>query len=189
MVKSQVITLESAFLREILAGLVEPPPVEPPLIADGSAAASVTGTGSVAWSNPANALVAGDDAATCTVSSQFSNWLEIRGWQLAAMPDVIPVGIRISVDCMISEGASMSWNGFELLKAGEVAGFDLGSSVSTPTTTRTVRSAGGPTNLLFTEWTRAELLHPLTGVRFSVGTSGATTISIFRVFFTVWWEV
>jgi hypothetical protein len=189
MVKSQVITLESAFLREIMAGLVAP--LDPPLTANGSAASNVTGAGARAWSNPGNALVAGDDAATVENMGGLnsSNWLRVQGWQLAAIPaNAAIAGLRFDLDAVASSNVYVitAW----LLREGELIGEDFAVDFSPApiTTGRRLYSAGGPNALFGATFTRAQLLHPDTGVQIRVNGGSGSSASVFHLSIAAWWE-
>lgn len=122
--------------------------------AGGTFAGNVGGGGTVNWTNPGNAAVSDDIYATVvTNSDETSNLLAITNFGFTIPAGATIDGIELRVEGKVTGGSGIT--PFSVTKNGTVAAVVYADQLWTGTDTTFTR--GGPTNLLGTTWTPAEI--------------------------------
>lgn len=154
----------------------------------GGAFASVTGSppGVVNWSNVSNAATSNDTYATVTTNdSETSNLLAATNFGFSVPADATIDGITVAVEGKVTGGSGQT--PFSVTKNGTSAAVAYGGGGSFTSTDSTV-TRGGPSNLLGTTWTPAEVNASTFGVlvySFTDEFASARTASIDHVTVTV----
>ena len=136
---------------------------------------NVTGTGSVAWSNPGNALTDNNSYATVTLTSgnTSSNYLHVTNYGFNIPTSATINGIQVAIGRF--EDATGSGNDVrdvtvQLLKAGSRVGSSLPGGSDWPTI-EAQATYGNASNLWGTTWTPADINDNNFGLDLAVNTS------------------
>jgi hypothetical protein len=155
-----------------------------------TAGASVTGVGTVAWSNPTN--IYSDNSSYATValatSSTISNYLQASGYGFSIPTDATISGISVTINRYASSTSVVYDNVVQLMTGGSIVGTNQASTSAWTTTTSATASYGGTSSLWGkASWTPSEINSTDFGVALSVkNTSGTNrTASVDYVTVTV----
>ena len=148
-----------------------------------TACASVAGIGTVAWTNPGNAVSSNNSYATASVDGTTTNYLQCTGYNFA-----IPAGATINgITVNIERKSSSTNNGgsadaaMRLVKAGTIGATDR-TTGTTYTTSDVIEAHGSAADLWGTTWTVADINNANFGAAFAAtkASSGgaAHTVSV-----------
>jgi hypothetical protein len=154
--------------------------------------ASLGGAGAN-WTNPELAESSNDSYATALVDGTTTDPLQCLSYGFAIPANAIVVGIEVNIErrsSSIANGGSRDAS-VRLVKAGAAAGTDL-ATATTYTTTDTVETHGGPTNLWGTTWTPAQINAANFGAQFSAtkasAAGGGHTVSVDQIQIVVYYD-
>lgn len=140
--------------------------------------ASDSTVGSVAWTNPGNAVLSDNVYAVATslpAATGVSQYLKLTNWGFALPASAVVDGIRCDWERKAQATSSLKTNSIKLVKAGTITGTEqLGSDTAFYTTSDVTFSHGSSANLWGTTWTDAEVNHSGFGVVISVKNLHAT---------------
>jgi hypothetical protein len=124
-----------------------------------SAVSSVTGIGTVAWSNAANAEASDDAWASASLGSGVvSNYLEATGFGFAIPAGSTITGVTVSVERSASGTSDIRDQSLRLLKASALAGTDRADTLSSwPHGTDASASYGSSSDLWGTTLTASDV--------------------------------
>ncbi len=139
-----------------------------------SSCTSVTGVGSVAWSNPGNATSSDNVYATSSLSSgTTSNYLKCTGFGLNVPAGAVIKGITVTIERKTS-GGTMKDAYVYLIKNGSIS-TALNAATSTSYGTNDSSEAhGGQTTLWGSAWTTTDLNSTNFGVAFAAQNTGSS---------------
>jgi hypothetical protein len=145
--------------------------------AAGTTASDAT-VGTVAWTNPGNAVLSDNVYAVATsipASTGVSQYLKLTNWGFSLPASAVVDGIRCDWERKAQAVSSLKTNSIKLVKAGTIAGTEqLGSDTAFYSATDATFSHGGSTSLWGTTWTDAEVNASGFGVVISVKNLHAT---------------
>ncbi|MDR3390919.1 MAG: hypothetical protein P4L77_04205 [Sulfuriferula sp.] len=152
--------------------------------------ASVTGIGTVAWTNPDRAVASDSSYATASVDGTTTRYLECTGYGFAIPASAIINGITVTVtrkSSSTSNGGS-SDAAMRLVQAGAIGTTDR-STTTIYTTSNVSEAHGGSADLWGSTWTPADINATNFGAAFAAdkaSTSGsAQTVSVDYIEVTV----
>lgn len=156
-------------------------------------AADDSAIGTVAWTNPSNALTSNNSYATAVFGGAGqSHYLKLTDFSaaLAAIPSTSTiVGFKVEVEGLTSTGTTATWV-IRPYRAGTLAGTAATNASDQLTTSEAFRTAAGlnqPAGITFAAaMTRADVLNTGFGIGVSVTVSGAMTVSIDSIRLTVY---
>lgn len=145
--------------------------------------ASVTGIGTVAWSNATRAVSSNGSYATASVDGSITRFLQCTGYNFA-----IPAGATINgITVNVTRKSSSTSNGgsadaaMRLVKAGTIGTTDR-STGTTYTTSDVIEAHGSAIDLWGTTWTAADINNVNFGAAFAAtkasGSGSAQTVSV-----------
>jgi MSHA biogenesis protein MshQ len=147
------------------------------VIASPSSCSSLTGVGTVVWSNPGNATVSDTAFATAAsvIKNVTTNYLQCTGFNFAA----IPVGATISGITVYvtrkTNGGTIRDAFVYLVKAGTISTAFNGLTSTNYTTADVAEMHGGMTNLWGTTWTDSDVKASNFGVAFAAKNTSTTS--------------
>ncbi len=140
-----------------------------------SSCVSSTGVGSVAWSNPGNAISSNSSYATAGLGkSASSNYLKCTGFNLNVPAGAIISGITVTV-LRMTNGGTLKDAYVYLVKGGVISSTYNGATSTTYPTTSTLEAHGSQTNLWGTSWAVADLNATNFGVAFSAQNTSSSS--------------
>jgi hypothetical protein len=143
----------------------------------GTTASDAT-VGTVAWTNPGNAVLSDNVYAVATsipASTGVSQYLKLTNWGFSLPASAVVDGVRCDWERKAQAASSLKTNSIKLVKAGAIAGTEqLGGDTGFYTTADVTFSHGGSTSLWGTTWTDAEVNASGFGVVISVKNLHAT---------------
>jgi len=156
--------------------------------------ATVTGIGTVNWSNPARAISSNNSYATASVDGTTTRYLRCTGYNFA-----IPLGATINgITVNVERRSNRTDNGgsrdaaMRLVKAGVIGAADR-STATIYTTADVVEAHGGAADLWGTTWTAADINAANFGAAFAATKANAAgaahVISVDHVSITVTFTV
>jgi hypothetical protein len=116
---------------------------------------NVAGIGSETWVNPNEITTPGAPYATVTLSQghRYSNYLQGTQFGFDLSPEVLVVGIEVSISRMSSShNPNVVDNVVSLVQAGTIVGENKADTVNSWPTSLTTATYGGPTDLWGVEW-------------------------------------
>jgi MSHA biogenesis protein MshQ len=137
--------------------------------------ASVAGVGSVAWSNPGNAMVQGDgNYASATINnSNGTNYLQCTGYGFAIPAGASINGITVNVWRRAAASNCCSDAYMRLVKAGTIQATNRSTATIYPTG-NTSEAHGNAADLWGGAWTAADINNANFGAAFAVQNSSGT---------------
>jgi hypothetical protein len=138
--------------------------------------ANVTGIGTVAWTNPGNALSDDNSFATVTLTtgSTASNYLQTTDYGFSIPADATILGIQVTIGRYESQaglGTNIRDIVVQLIKGGSLVGSNLAATGTNWPTSETAANYGGSSNLWGTTWTPSEINASDFGVALAVNTT------------------
>ncbi|MBI5918895.1 MAG: hypothetical protein HY849_05940 [Nitrosomonadales bacterium] len=140
---------------------------------------SDAGVGTIAWSNPGNALSSNNGYATVTGMTwgKVSNYLKCTGYNLTVPDGATITGIRVSVERNASSD-KITDDKVYLVKAGTISTALNGATTTSYKSTDIIEEHGGSGNLWGTSWTAADVNSATFGVAYTAkNTSTSSTTS------------
>lgn len=138
---------------------------------------NLTGVGTVAWTNPGNAMVSDTVYATqgSVKGNIVTNYLKCTGFNFAAIPAGATIsGITVYVTRK-TNGGTIRDAFVYLVKAGSVSAAFNGATTTNYTTADVAEMHGGMTSLWGTTWTDTDLKLSTFGVAFSAKNASTTS--------------
>ncbi|BCB25402.1 hypothetical protein SKTS_02880 [Sulfurimicrobium lacus] len=149
---------------------------------------NVTGTGSLAWGSPGNALA--NDTSYATVSlndSQVSNYLQCTGYGFTIPAGATINGVTVNVERMATNSGIQD-AAMRLVRAGTIQSTDRSTTTAYPTTSA-YEAHGGAADLWGGSWTVADINNANFGAAMAAAkpgsTGGARTASVDHIEITV----
>ena len=149
---------------------------------------NVTGIGTVAWTNPGNALANDNSFATIAVNNATSNYLQTSGYGFSIPSDATITGILVTIGRFqntTAGGNDIRDTEVRLLKSGTVTGSNLAVTGTEWPTTEGAATYGSTSNLWGTTWTPAEINASNFGVALAVNSTNSRTGSVDYITVTV----
>ncbi|MEO8332273.1 MAG: DUF6701 domain-containing protein [Gallionella sp.] len=137
---------------------------------------SVTGVGTIAWVNPANAISSNNVYATAAnvIRNTTTNYLNCTGFNLNAPTGAIISGITVYVERKTSGGTIRDAFVY-LIKGGTISTALNAATTTNYPTADAIEAHGGQTNLWGTTWTVAEVNAANFGLAFSAKNTSTTS--------------
>ena len=149
---------------------------------DAGTGANVTGVGTVAWSNPGNAISSNTQYSTVAVSAgAISNYLQTTNYGFSIPTEAIINGITVTIgrfESATASGTDVRDNVVKLIKGGVVSGTNLAVTGTDWPTTLTALAYGGTANLWGTTLTPDDINASNFGVALAVNSSNSRTASV-----------
>ena len=152
--------------------------------------ASVAGVGTIAWTNPGNALASDNVYATAAnvIRNTTTNYLECTGYGFSIPAGATISGITVYVERKTS-GGTIRDAAMRVVKAGVIGTTDL-STTTNYATTDVVEAHGSSANLWGTTWTPADINAANFGAAFAAKNTSTTsttnrTVSVDQIWITV----
>lgn len=148
-----------------------------------TACASVAGIGTVAWTNPGNAVSSDNNYATASVDGTITRYLQCTSYGFAIPAGATINGISVNVERKSNDTANGGSTdaAMRLVKAGVIGGTDR-STATTYTLADVVEAHGGVADLWGTTWTAADVNAANFGAAFAAtkasSTGAAHTVSV-----------
>ena len=147
---------------------------------------NVAGVGTVAWTNPGNAITNNGVYATVTLSgpgTKTSNYLRTSNYNFSTIPaNATIAGITVLIGRFENTGSGASTNmrdaGLKLIKAGSITGDDKANTSTDWPTSLTTATYGGTSDLWGTTWTCSDINALNFGVSLTVSSSNDRTASV-----------
>ncbi|HCV43174.1 MAG TPA: hypothetical protein DGH68_06795, partial [Bacteroidetes bacterium] len=143
--------------------------------------ANVASVGTVAWTNPGNALTNNNSYATVTLASQTSNYLQTTNYGFAIPTDATINGIQATIgrfENTTGTGNDVRDNVVQLIKAGALVGSNYAVTGTDWPTSETAVNYGGTADLWGATWTPAEVNATNFGVALSANSTNSRTASV-----------
>ena len=120
--------------------------------------------GTVAWSNPLNAVSSNDAYADCALATgQLGHYLKATGFGFAVPSTAAITGIEVLIEKLQTTTTTVRDHTVKLVKAGAVVGSNAALSGEWPATD-TIFTYGSPTSKWGEEWTPADINSATFGV-------------------------
>ena len=144
-----------------------------------STCSSVTGVGTVAWTNPLNATASDNIYATAMLATTTSNYLNCTGFNFSAVPAGVTItGITVYIERKADLANRVSDAFVYLIKGGVISTLFNGKTATAYTAADVTEAHGGPSNLWGTAWTVTDVQAANFGVAFAAVSTRTRTASV-----------
>lgn len=143
-----------------------------------STAADDAGTGTVAWSNPSNAIASDDTYASAVLLlGQVSHYLKLTNFGFSIPTTAVVTGIQVDVERVSTVGSALVDNAIRIVKGGVIGATDKSSAANWPSADA-YKSYGSEGDLWGEAWSAGDINDTGFGVALSVTANVGATAEV-----------